>query len=89
MAGYLDRIGAGKILVDRSPLSYDWTPNTLVGRDDSLSELASIFSQMKSGYELQGCDNRAGWVGEDGAHTGICKRPQEAPGWTKEDRAMY
>ena len=48
MAGYLDRIGAGKILVDRSPLSYDWTPNTLVGRDDSLSELASIFSQIEN-----------------------------------------
>jgi len=47
MADYLDRIGAGKILVDRSPLSYDWTPSTLVGRDDSLSELASIFSQIE------------------------------------------
>ena len=48
MADYLDRIGAGKILVDRSPLSYDWTPSTLVGRDDSLSELASIFSQIEN-----------------------------------------
>ena len=48
MADYLDRIGAGKILVDRLPLSYDWTPSTLVGRDDSLSELASIFSQIEN-----------------------------------------
>ena len=33
MAEYLDSIGAGKILVDRGPLSFDWTPQNLVGRD--------------------------------------------------------
>ena len=48
MAGYLDRIGAGKILLDRTPLSYDWIPSTLVGRDDALSQLASIFSQISN-----------------------------------------
>ena len=37
MAEYLDRIGAGKVLVDRSPLSFDWTPPNLVGRDRELS----------------------------------------------------
>ena len=46
MAGYLDRIGAGKILLDRAPLSYDWVPGSLVGRDNALSRLASIFSQI-------------------------------------------
>ena len=33
MAGYLDRIGAGKVLLDRGPLSFDWTPPLLVGRE--------------------------------------------------------
>ena len=36
MADYLDNIGAGKILVDRGPLSFDWTPPNLVGRDREL-----------------------------------------------------
>jgi len=43
MAGYLDRIGAGKVLISREPLSYDWTPSELVGRKDELGELASMF----------------------------------------------
>ena len=48
MAEYLNRIGAGKILIDRTPLTYDWIPNTLVGRDGALSQMASIFSQISS-----------------------------------------
>ena len=43
MADYLDRIGAGKVLFSKEPLSYDWTPSELVGRKDELNELASMF----------------------------------------------
>ena len=48
MAGYLDRIGAGKILMDSEPLSFDWLPNELVGRDDALGEIASMFRGIES-----------------------------------------
>ena len=43
MAEYLDRIGAGNILISKEPLSFDWTPPELVGRDSQLRELASMF----------------------------------------------
>jgi cell division control protein 6 len=43
MADYLDRIGAGKVLVSKEPLSYDWTPPELVGREKELGNLASMF----------------------------------------------
>ncbi|RAH16122.1 MAG: hypothetical protein CMB56_001415 [Methanobacteriota archaeon] len=46
MAGYLDRIGAGLILKDIEPLSFDFIPNELVGREEKLSSLASIFSTI-------------------------------------------
>ena len=48
MADYLDRIGAGKVLLDRAPFSFDWTPPALVGRDSELRELASMFIGMES-----------------------------------------
>ena len=48
MAGYLDRIGAGKILRDKAPFSFDWTPPALVSRDDELEELAGLFSHIGS-----------------------------------------
>jgi len=48
MAGYLDRIGAGKVLLDKGPLSYDWIPPALVGRDEELSDMASIFAQIEN-----------------------------------------
>jgi len=48
MAGYIDRIGAGKVLLDRGPLSYDWIPPALIGRDDELADMAAIFSQMEN-----------------------------------------
>ena len=48
MAGYLDRIGAGKVLLDKSPLSYDWIPPNLIGRDTELGDMASIFSQIEN-----------------------------------------
>ncbi len=43
MADYLDRIGAGKILLDPNPLSFDWIPQELVARNEQLGELASMF----------------------------------------------
>ena len=46
MPGYLDRIGAGKVLVNREPFSFDWTPDNLVGRDRELTELASMFTHV-------------------------------------------
>ncbi len=50
MAGYIDRIGAGKVLLDKGPLSYDWIPPALIGRDDELADMAAIFSQMENQY---------------------------------------
>jgi cell division control protein 6 len=48
MADYLDRIGAGKVLLTKEPLSYDWTPPELIGRDAQLGELASMFLGIES-----------------------------------------
>ncbi len=48
MAGYLDRIGAGKVLVDAAPFSFDWLPDTLVGRDDELGDLAAMFMAIEN-----------------------------------------
>ena len=48
MSGYLDRIGAGKVLVNREPFSFDWTPDNLVGRDRELTELASLFAHIEN-----------------------------------------
>jgi len=48
MAGYLDRIGAGKVLLDKGPLSYDWIPPHLIGRDVELGDMASLFSQIEN-----------------------------------------
>ena len=48
MSGYLDRIGAGKVLVDREPFFFDWTPDKLVGRDEELTELASLFTHIEN-----------------------------------------
>jgi cell division control protein 6 len=55
MAGYLDRIGAGRVLVDAAPFSFDWLPPELVGRDKQLGELASMFM----GIENPGSSSRA------------------------------
>ena len=46
MAGYLDRIGAGLVLKDVEPLSFDYIPTSLVGRDDKLVDLATKFSTI-------------------------------------------
>ena len=53
MADYLDRIGAGKVLLDRAPFSFDWTPPALIGRDEELRELASMFIGM-DGHGVSG-----------------------------------
>ncbi|MBP50551.1 MAG: hypothetical protein CMA68_00490 [Euryarchaeota archaeon] len=63
MADYIvDRIGAGKVLLDRVPLSFDWTPPALVGRDPELSELASMFL----GIGNDGVSGRAVIMGQVG-----------------------
>ncbi len=46
MDEYLDRIGAGLVLKDSAPLSFDFVPVSLVGRDDKFIDLASIFSTV-------------------------------------------
>ena len=43
MADYLDRIGAGKILIDKDPFSFDWVPPRIVGRDEELNEMATMY----------------------------------------------
>ena len=48
MADYLDRIGAGKILISKEPFSFDWTPSELVGREAQLIELASMFTGVEN-----------------------------------------
>ncbi len=48
MTDYLDRIGAGKILITKEPLSYDWSPPRLVGRDNELREIASMYIGMEN-----------------------------------------
>jgi cell division control protein 6 len=70
MSGYLDRIGAGKILVDREPISFDWTPNNLVGRKQELNELASIFSHI----EDQSSSSRAVITGPVGSGKTVLSR---------------
>ena len=62
MADYLDRIGAGKILLDPSPLSFDWIPQELVGRDEQLGELASMFIGIDTS-QSSGCAIVTGPVG--------------------------
>ena len=42
MAEYLNRIGAGLILLDAAPLSYDWIPPNVVGRQDEQEQLYKI-----------------------------------------------
>ena len=48
MADYLDNIGSGKILVSKEPLSFDWTPPELIGRDTQLRDLASMFAGIEN-----------------------------------------
>ncbi|CAI8315663.1 MAG: Uncharacterised protein [Marine Group II euryarchaeote MED-G33] len=46
MAEYLNRIGAGLILLDAAPLSYDWVPPNVVGREEEQGQLASMFASI-------------------------------------------
>tara|TARA_A100001037_G_scaffold73291_1_gene65602 strand:+ start:446 stop:1666 length:1221 start_codon:yes stop_codon:yes gene_type:complete len=70
MADYLDRIGAGKVLLDRTPFSFDWTPPMLVGRDDELRGLASMFV----GIENHGVSGRAVITGPVGSGKTVMTR---------------
>ena len=46
MAEYLNRIGAGLILLDETPLSYDYVPNEIVRREEDQETLAGMFSAI-------------------------------------------
>ncbi|MEE2759334.1 MAG: AAA family ATPase [Candidatus Thermoplasmatota archaeon] len=46
MAEYLNRIGAGLILLDAAPLSFDWVPPKVVGREAEQEQLADMFSSI-------------------------------------------
>ena len=46
MAEYLNRIGAGLILLDEGPLSYDFVPKEIVRREDDQKTLAAMFSAI-------------------------------------------
>ena len=46
MAEYLNRVGAGLILLDAAPLSYDWIPPNVVGRQDEQELLAAMFANI-------------------------------------------
>ncbi len=70
MVDYLNRIGAGKVLLDRAPFSFDWTPPTLVGRDEELGELASMFI----GMEGHGVSGRAVITGPVGSGKTVMTR---------------
>jgi hypothetical protein len=70
MTDYLDNIGAGKILVDRGPLSFDWTPPNLVGRDKELGLLASMFMGIGS----EGVSGRAVVIGHVGTGKTVLTR---------------
>ena len=70
MADYLDRIGAGKVLLDRAPFSFDWTPPALIGRDEELRELASMFI----GMEGHGVSGRAVITGPVGSGKTVMTR---------------
>ncbi len=71
MARYLDRIGAGRVLVDATPFSFDWLPDELVGRDLELENLASMFM----GFDSPGISSRAIISGPVGSgKTAIARR---------------
>ena len=70
MAEYLDRIGAGNVLLTKEPLSFDWVPPRLVGRDSELGELASIFM----GIEGDGVSCRAVVTGNVGSGKTVLTR---------------
>ena len=46
MVDYLDAIGAGLILLDPTPLGFDYLPTELVARDDLQRALAGRFSSI-------------------------------------------
>ena len=70
MAEYLDRIGAGNVLLTKEPLSFDWIPPRLVGRDSELVDLASIFM----GIEGNGVSCRAVVTGNVGSGKTVLTR---------------
>ena len=47
MSSWIDRIGAGLVLRHPEMLGYDWVPTEIVGRDEKLLELASMFAGIE------------------------------------------
>ena len=47
MSAWLDRIGAGLVLQHPEMLGYDYLPSELIGRDQQLIELASMFAGLE------------------------------------------
>jgi len=70
MVDYLDRIGAGNILISAEPLSFDWTPPNLIGRDNQLGDLASMFS----GIQNHNVSKRAVIIGNVGSGKTVLAR---------------
>ena len=70
MASYLDRIGAGLVINDPTPLEYEFVPNELKGRDTELGRLATLFS----GIDRPGVSRQALLTGPVGSGKTVTAR---------------
>jgi len=70
MASYLDRIGAGLVISDPTPLEYEFMPNELKGRDTELGRLATLFS----GIDRPGVSRQALLTGPVGSGKTVTAR---------------
>ncbi len=70
MASYLDRIGAGLVIRDPTPLEYEFMPNELKGRDTQLGRLATLFS----GIDRPGVSRQALLTGPVGSGKTVTAR---------------
>ena len=70
MASYLDRIGAGLVISDPTPLEYEFVPNELKGRDAELGRLATLFS----GIDRPGVSRQALLTGPVGSGKTVTAR---------------
>ena len=89
MAGYLDRIGAGKVLLDRGPLSFDWTPPSIGWQ----GKRAGITSFNVHGNRERKCQRSSSscwpcrhW--KDGSDQEIWGRCSKGNGWHQKDRSF-
>ena len=68
--GYLDRIGSGLVIRDPAPLTYEYTPEVLVGRGAALKQLASMFT----GIDTVGISRQAVITGPIGSGKSVMAR---------------